>query len=243
VECTRLAGSLQHVLAVGFPAGAWSTNCWVLATGPGSECVIVDPGQDSAPGVADLVAEHRLKPVAVLITHGHLDHTWSVVPVCSTYAMPAWIHADDRERLGDPLGFMGPQMREYIATVSSGTLEFAEPDDVRQMVDHDVVEVAGLSAVVRHAPGHTPGSVVFNLAASDVVGDAPVMVSGDVLFNQGVGRTDLPGGDIEAMRRSLRDVVMAFPDETRVLPGHGPTTTIGQERLTSPYLHALIGSP
>jgi hydroxyacylglutathione hydrolase len=109
---------------------------------------------------------------------------------------------------------------------------------VRELRDHEVLDIAGMRLVVRHTPGHTPGSVVFH-----VQGEEPFLLSGDVLFNQGIGRTDLPGGDLEAMRRSLQEVVMTFADDTPVLPGHGPTTTIGAERSTSPYLHELIGRP
>lgn len=224
------------MLVTGFPAGPWGTNCWVLAPGPGQECVIVDPGQGSSQGVADLVAEHRLRPVAVLLTHGHLDHTWSVLPVCRDHRTPAWIHSADRVALADPFAFMGPQMREYIETLSGGTLHFAEPDDVREARDGDVLDLAGLALTVRHAPGHTPGSIVVTFQD----GDVPTMVSGDLLFQQGIGRTDLPGGDMAAMARSLREVVLTQPDEMRVLPGHGQQTTIGQERATSPYLRAAV---
>jgi hydroxyacylglutathione hydrolase len=209
-----------------------------VSTGPGQECLIVDPGQDSARAVADTVAEHGLAPVAVLVTHGHLDHTWSVVPVCRDHRTPAWIHTADRERLANPLDFVGDQMRAHVQALTAGTLDFAEPEDVRELSDHQVLELAGLTLTVRHTPGHTPGSVVFH-----VQDEEPFLLSGDVLFNQGIGRTDLPGGDLEAMRRSLREVVMTFADETPVLPGHGPTTTIGAERATSPYLHELIGRP
>ena len=91
------------MLIAGFPAGPWGTNCYVAATGPGSECVVVDPGKDAASGVADVVREHRLKPVAVLVTHGHVDHMWCVAPVAGTYDATAWIHPDDRHLLANPM--------------------------------------------------------------------------------------------------------------------------------------------
>ena len=90
-----------------FPAGPWQTNCYVVATEPGAECLILDPGVGAAEGVRDLVSEHRLKPVAVVLTHGHLDHMFAVAPVCGTYDATCWIHPDDRHLLTDPLRAMG----------------------------------------------------------------------------------------------------------------------------------------
>ncbi len=218
------------MLVVGFPATMFGTNCFVLATGPGQECVVVDPGIGIEPQLDDVLREHRLQPVAVLLTHGHLDHTFSVTPVCGARGVPAYIHADDRYRLEDPVSTLGPQLREMFG----GRLEWSEPDDVRELSDGATVEVAGLPFVVDHAPGHTEGSVMFRLpGAGD---DAPLCVSGDVLFAGSIGRTDLPGGDHQAMLRSLRTKVLPLADETVVLPGHGPTTTIGRERVTNPFL-------
>ena len=225
------------MLVTGFPAGVWATNCWVVAAEPGSECLIIDPGQDSFDGIRDLVDQHRLKPVAVMITHGHLDHTWSVVPVCSSYEVPALIHCADRDRLGDPMSFMGPQMRNYIESMSNGSLEFAEPSSVTELrTDGSASDliIAGVSLSVHHMPGHTPGSVVFHAPASQT------LFSGDVLFNQGIGRTDLPGGDTADMARSLRRMMATFADETQVMPGHGATTTIGAEREHSPFLREFL---
>ncbi|MGN6722785.1 MAG: MBL fold metallo-hydrolase, partial [Marmoricola sp.] len=90
------------MLIAGFPAGPWGTNCYVAAPGPGAECVVIDPGKDAAEGVAAVVAEHKLKPVAILVTHGHVDHMWSVAPVAGTYDATAWIHPKDRHLLANP---------------------------------------------------------------------------------------------------------------------------------------------
>jgi hydroxyacylglutathione hydrolase len=218
------------VLVVGFPATMFATNCFVLATGAGQECVVVDPGIGIEPQLDDVLREHRLRPVAVLLTHGHLDHTFSVTPVCGARGVPAYIHADDRYRLDDPLSTLGPQLTEMFA----GRLEWTEPDDVRELTDGATIDLAGLSFVADHAPGHTEGSVMFRLAAAG--DDPPLCVSGDVLFAGSIGRTDLPGGDHQAMLRSLRTKVLPLADETVVLPGHGPTTTIGRERATNPFL-------
>ena len=90
------------MLVAGFPAGSFGTNCYVVAPGPGEDCVVIDPGQDAVDGIEQILAEHRLRPVAVLLTHGHIDHIWSVVPVCDAHRVPAYIHPDDRELLTNP---------------------------------------------------------------------------------------------------------------------------------------------
>lgn len=226
------------MLLTGMPAGPWGTNWWVLATQERSECVIVDPGIDSMSAIEETVSRLGLKPVAVLLTHGHIDHTFSVVPVCATYAMPAWVHPADRPRLSDPLGTSGAATQEFLLQLTGGRMPSVEPDDVRLLEDGALVEVAGLQMAVRHAPGHTQGSVVFHLPQAS---EGPVLLSGDVLFRDGIGRTDLPGGDPEAMRRSLREVILSFDDVTAVYPGHGETTTIGRERRESPFLRDALG--
>lgn len=220
------------MLLAGFPAGSWATNCYVVATGPGEPCVIVDPGQASIDGVHDLIREHRLAPAAVLLTHGHIDHVWSVAPVSAEFGIPALIHADDRYRLVDPAGTSIVAAREQLLAMTKNSLELTEPDDVRILEDEQVVDLVGLSFRVRHAPGHTEGSVVFEVD--------DVMLSGDVLFAGSIGRTDLPGGDHARMVESLRRVILPAPDDMLVLPGHGPQTTIGAERAANPYLRPLL---
>ena len=169
------------MLIAGFPAGPWGTNCYVADTGPGSECVVVDPGMDATAGVVELVREHRLKPVAVLVTHGHVDHMWCVAPVAGTYDATAWIHPKDRHLLADPMQGMS---RETTQMLLGGKYEFAEPDDVRELSDAQVLEIAGLSFVVDHTPGHTEGSVVFRAPYPDQLSTeiSEVMFSGDLLF-------------------------------------------------------------
>jgi hydroxyacylglutathione hydrolase len=220
------------VLIAGFPAGSWAANCYVVASGPGSECVVVDPGQDAAPGVAEIVREHRLKPVAVLLTHGHIDHMWSVTPVAGTYDATAWIHPSDRHLLADPMAGIS---RETAAMLLGGRYEFVEPDDVAELGDGQVLDLAGLQVTVDHTPGHTQGSVTFR-TPYEVEEISEVMFSGDLLFAGSIGRTDLPGGDHPTMLATLRDKVLTLPDDIVVLPGHGDQTTIGRERATNPFL-------
>jgi glyoxylase-like metal-dependent hydrolase (beta-lactamase superfamily II) len=227
------------VLIAGFPAGPWGTNCYVVATGPGAECVVVDPGKDSTTGVDQVVQEHGLKPVAVLLTHGHVDHMWCVAPVAGTYDATAWIHPRDRHLLTDPLAGMSP---ETGAMLLGGRYEFAEPDRVEELADGRTLQLAGLELVVDHTPGHTEGSVTFRTAYDDPSADvSQVMFAGDLLFAGSIGRTDLPGGDHPTMLRSLRDKVLTLPDDVVVLPGHGEQTSIGRERATNPFLLELQG--
>jgi glyoxylase-like metal-dependent hydrolase (beta-lactamase superfamily II) len=216
------------VLVAGFPAGSFAANCYLVATEPGAECLIIDPGEDAGPGIAEIVARHRLKPVAVLLTHGHIDHVWSVAPVCGATGIPAYIHPADRALLTDPA--RGLSLRPGLDLF--GGLTFSEPDDVRHLTDGAVLSVAGLEITVDHAPGHTPGSVAFRSGTE-------VMFSGDLLFAGSIGRTDLPGGDPAAMMDSLARVCLTLPDETAVLPGHGPQTSIGAERAGNQFLAGL----
>jgi hydroxyacylglutathione hydrolase len=223
------------VLIAGFPAGPWAANCYVVATGPGAECVVVDPGKDAAAGVAEIVREHRLKPVSVLLTHGHIDHVWCVAPVAGTYDATAWIHPDDRHLLTDPMAGIS---REAASLVLGGDYTFAEPDDVAELADGQSLELAGVGFSVDHTPGHTQGSVTFRTPYDE--GDvSELMFAGDLLFAGSIGRTDLPGGDHATMLTTLRTKVLTLPDDVVVLPGHGEQTSIGRERATNPFLLEL----
>lgn len=224
------------MLIAGFPAGALQTNCYVVATGRGEACVVVDPGQDAVEPLEALLAEHRLTPVAVLLTHGHFDHTFSVAPVCDGHDVPAWIHPDDRELLTDPL----KGLSRDAAVFFGGRLEPREPREVRSLDDGERLELAGLALRVDHTPGHTGGSVVFSTPTEEGV---EVIIAGDTLFAGSIGRTDLPGGDHARMLASLRDKLLTHDDSAVVLPGHGPTTTIGRERRTNPFLQGLVPAP
>ena len=224
------------MLIAGFPAGSFAANCYLVAPAAGEECVIIDPGQDAASGVDEVVREHRLKPVAVILTHGHIDHIWSVAPVCGARDVPAFIHPADRDLLTDPArGFDLSVGRQLF-----GGLTLTEPDDVRELGDGAVLDLAGLSLTVEHAPGHTPGSVTFRTPVAEPAGAAEqVLFTGDLLFAGSIGRTDLPGGDYPTILDSLARVCLTLPDDTAVLPGHGPQTTIGRERAANPFLAEL----
>ena len=225
------------MLVVGFPSGALQANCYLLAAGAGEPCVIVDPGQEAVEPIMAAVREHRLSPVAVLLTHGHFDHTFCVAPVCDGQDIPAWIHPDDRDMLTDPLRGV-----RAGAEFFGGKLEMREPADVRELGDGARLDLAGLTMVVTHTPGHTGGSVTFRTGPEGPDGESELLLSGDTLFAGSIGRSDLPGGDPRRLMESLRDKVLTLADDTVVLPGHGPTTTIGQERATNPFLVGLATS-
>jgi hydroxyacylglutathione hydrolase len=223
------------VLIVSFPAGPWGTNCYVVAPAPGEECVIVDPGMDSTDGVAEVVRQHRLRPAAVLVTHGHIDHMFCVAPVAGAYDATAYVHPDDRALLTDPFAGLSPE----TAGMLGGDYTFAEPDDVRELADGQRIGVAGLIVDVDHAPGHTWGSVAFRTPYDGPEDTPELMFSGDLLFAGSIGRTDLPGGDHPTMLRSLATKVLPLDDAIVVLPGHGAQTTIGRERAANPFLRGL----
>jgi hydroxyacylglutathione hydrolase len=227
------------VLVTGFPAAAFATNCYIVATAPGEECIVVDPGIGVVDRLAEVLAEHRLRPAAVLLTHGHLDHVYSVTPVCGAHGVAASIHAADRYRLQDPSSLLGPELKAMFDR--QFTTPWKEPDDVVELADGQRLTIAGLEVEIVHAPGHTEGSVMFALpgAPDGVEGAGEItatVLSGDVLFAGSIGRTDLEGGSSAAMFASLRDKVWPLADGTLVLPGHGPATTIGRERASNPYL-------
>jgi hydroxyacylglutathione hydrolase len=201
--------------------------------------VIIDPGMDAVAGVAELILQHRLKPVAVMLTHGHIDHMFSVTPLCRSYASSCWVHPSDRVLLTDPLRASWPDTRLLLERLTGGPASFTEPDDVRELTDGAELALAGLTFQAIHAPGHTPGSTMFETAYPAHRDIDSVVFSGDVLFAGSIGRTDLPGGNMADMLKSLRTKVLPLPDTVAVLPGHGPQTTMARERVGNPYLQNL----
>ena len=228
------------MLITGFPAGMLACNCYVLAQRAGSDAIVVDPGQRAMGQLRRILDENRLTPAAVLLTHGHIDHIWSAQKVADTYGCPAYIHPEDRFMLSDPIKGFGPRLGQ----IAFGAL-FREPKQVLELDrDGDKLDISDITVTVDHTPGHTRGSVVFRVAgwesrtrgaekASDVV------FTGDTLFRQSVGRTDLPGGSGRDLLGSIIAKLMVLDDDTVVLPGHGEKSTIGLERRTNPFLEGL----
>lgn len=218
------------MLVDGFPAPVVGTNCWVVAPASGQECLIIDPGigdPDLDSMLGEVLERHRLRPIAVLATHGHLDHTFSIRPIAEKRGLPAYVHSADRDLLANPERAMGPAFAQMFAGMT-----FVEPSDVRELTDGQRVEIGGMTFTIDHAPGHTPGSILIRME------EQRLLFSGDVLFAGSIGRTDLPRGSMPQMAESLRTKVLPLSDDYLVYPGHGPTTTIGDERGSNGYLQA-----
>jgi hydroxyacylglutathione hydrolase len=202
-------------------------NCYVLAPRKGSDAIVVDPGQRAMGTLRRILDENRLTPAAVLLTHGHIDHIWSAQKVADTYGCPAFIHPEDRHMLSDPIRGFGPRLGQMALSAL-----FREPKQVVEL-DRDgaVLDFGGFAVTVDHTPGHTRGSVVFRVDNH--------AFTGDTLFKQSVGRTDLPGGSGNALLSSIVEKLLVLDDDTLVLPGHGESSTIGLERRTNPFLEGL----
>jgi hydroxyacylglutathione hydrolase len=219
------------VLITGFPAGVLACNCYVLAQRAGADAIVVDPGQRAMGQLRRILDENRLTPAAVLLTHGHIDHIWSAQKVADTYGCPAYIHPEDRFMLSDPIKGFGPRLGQ----IAFGAL-FREPKQVVELDrDGDKVDIGDTVVTIDHTPGHTRGSVVFRVAGDG----SEIAFTGDTLFRQSVGRTDLPGGSGRDLLGSIVTKLMVLDDDTVVLPGHGEKSTIGFERRANPFLEGL----
>ncbi len=204
---------------------AAATNCYVIAPERGGPAVIVDAPPD-VDAVARLLTAHDLVPVALLVTHGHVDHAGGAAGVVERTGVSAYLHPDDDYLVSDP----ATQLRSIFGFVPPGAEEFAPPERYVDLAHGQHLAFAGFDFEVRHTPGHTLGHCVF------VVQQEGLVFSGDQLFAGSIGRSDLPGGDFGTLMASMRTQVMTLPDETRVLPGHGPETTIGRERTVNPFI-------
>jgi glyoxylase-like metal-dependent hydrolase (beta-lactamase superfamily II) len=186
-----------------------------------------DPGR-----IVERLEHHGLRLVALLSTHGHIDHIGGVGTIVhgSDYEIEVRIHDADRHMLLDPLGSSG-MFGSYLQG-----LDLRPPEVIYGMDDGEQVRGAGMTFTCLHTPGHTQGSVCFRL---DLEGAPPILFSGDHLFQGSIGRTDLPGGDFGQLMQSMSEKILPMDDEVVVLPGHGATTTVGMERRTNPFLVEL----
>lgn len=229
--------------------GRWQTNCVVLSDHAARRAVVVDPGEGGADHVPALVEQLDVEVEAILLTHGHLDHIWAVPALAEHLDVAVHLHPADRFLWDNPADIYGvPTSQARAAMRDNFGLDWVPPTErLRDVADADVLDLAGLRMTVRHAPGHTPGSVAFllhDVAGADVAiqvgsdGVAPeeVLVAGDFLFAGSIGRTDFPRGSMDEMTASLRRHLPALADDTLVVAGHGPDTTIGHERATNPYV-------
>ncbi len=203
-----------------------ATNCWVLARGPGEPAILIDAPPEPA-RIGALVARHDLVPVALLLTHGHVDHAAGAGDVERDHGIATWVHPDDDFLTLHP----EEQLRSLFGLHPPG--RYSVPTSRHPLADDQLLTLAGFDLRVRHTPGHTPGHVCFEVI------DEGVLFSGDQLFAGSIGRTDLPGGSFDQLMMSMRDRVLVLDDDVRVLPGHGPETTVGRERTTNPFLRHL----
>lgn len=206
------------------------TNCYVIAPERGGPCVIVDAPPE-LDGIAGLLAQHDLYPQALLVTHAHIDHGGGAAGVAEKWSIAAYLHPEDEWLAADPLS----QLRWLIGGVPPGwdPAAFAPPHEWSWLEGGQTLTLAGVDFDVLHTPGHTPGHCCFHVAGEGI------LFSGDQLFAGSVGRTDLPGGNWDQLVESMRGHILTLSDDTRVLPGHGPATTISRERLTNPFLTDL----
>ena len=181
------------------------------------------------PGLKAIFNKFNLKPIATLITHGHLDHTFSVLPFSQEYGVPTYIQSRDRKLLANPYLALSTNGPTQSMMNQLGVTSFTEPADVQEFQGGENFNLAGFTIETIHAPGHTAGSAIF-------VVNGEYLISGDVLFHSGIGRTDMPTGSSQEMARTLQEQILTLDDALNVLPGHGPVTTIGRERKQSPYL-------
>lgn len=217
--------TLVCVLISGFAAGLFDTNCYVLATGPGTEALVIDPGDDAVGTCEYYFAANDWTPAGVLLTHGHPGHSAAAHDLSGGWDIPVYVHGADR-------GLLAAQ-------------EFGEPEHVVEVADGQLLQLAGIEVAVTLIGGHTPGSVAYRVIADTDEGPVPVVFSGDTLLHRGLGHhCDGPGSAPSASAlQDLADAVgaklMVLPDETVVMPGHGTSTSIGAERRANPYLKDL----
>ena len=208
-------------MIIQIPNGMFAENTYLIVDAQARECAIVDPGEEAGL-ILHKVEEIGARPVAIWLTHAHVDHVLGVPAVAQRTGAPVWLHPGDR-----PLYDAVPDQAAWFGLVAPDRLPVPDND----MVHGDSLAVGELRFEVRHAPGHSPGSVCL-------IG-AGVALTGDVLFAGSIGRTDLPGGDFETLIGSIERELLTLPDDTILYSGHGPETTVGRERHSNPFLKGL----
>jgi len=212
------------ILRETFAAGPFQCNCTVIACGDTKDAIVIDPGGETD-RIAEIVAQYDLTVRAIIHTHAHLDHIYCTRDVKEAHGGEVCLHPDDR------FLYDGAAMQ---AAMFGWTVRPMTAVD-RWLADGDAIPFGKRTAQVVHTPGHTPGSVCFE---EGVPGERTLVFAGDTLFRRSVGRTDLPGGDSKTLQRSIREKLYTRDLDALVVPGHGPTTTLGDEAKANPFVRA-----
>lgn len=203
------------------PLGPLQTNCYVVSKDDRT-CLIIDPGEESEK-LSSFIQNKNWQPLAIILTHAHFDHIGAVDEIRDEYNIPVYIHEQEADWLVDP-ALNGSLKYEMIKTVNG------KPAD-HFIATEQAMKIGDITFQVYETPGHSPGSISFYFE------EAALVIAGDALFNGSIGRTDLPGGNHNQLLKSIHDKLLVLPEETIVLPGHGPATTIGQEMDSNPFLN------
>jgi hydroxyacylglutathione hydrolase len=200
--------------------GAYETNCYVLRSSEEAEdCLVVDPGLEAGP-LIEFLEDRKLRPAAVVLTHGHVDHIAGLAALRKKFpGARVYIHKLDANMLAEPYANL---------SIMSGISFTTEPEDVA-LEEPDVIDLAGIKLQVLHTPGHTPGGICLYTAEDGVI------FVGDTLFAGSIGRTDFPGGNTSKLLRGVKEKLFTLPGETKAYPGHGPATTIADEKAHNPF--------
>jgi len=204
-----------------FPVGPLACNCTLMGDEDAGEAIVIDPG-DEVSRIHRRLTELRLKLKQILVTHGHIDHVGGALKLKKLTGAPIYLNENDLPQL--------KMMDAQAAWLGLQAPETATPDEC--LNEGSVVGLDRYPAQVLHTPGHTQGSICLHFAP------LKLLIAGDTLFAGSIGRTDLPGGDFHQIIDSLHSRLLTLPDQTQVLPGHGPATTIGEERRSNPFLQS-----
>jgi hydroxyacylglutathione hydrolase len=196
--------------------GAMQVNCYILASSSNASAILIDPG-DEAHKIKRILNKHKLKPAFIINTHGHYDH----IGCDDKFGVPVYIHNKDLDFLKDPqLNLSGLFARA-----------FKVKSEIRALEENDTIESGDLELKVLHIPGHTPGGIALQM----IKPTDKIIFTGDTLFCQGIGRSDLAGGDEAALVKAIKEKLLSLSSDTVIYPGHGPSSTIGSEKKNNPY--------
>ena len=200
------------------PLGAYGTNCYIAHNEEDNTCLVIDPG-DEGEKLKEILDSHEFKVQGILLTHGHSDHIGAVQALVEAYQIPVYIHKRDAEYLTNP---------EVNLSAYSGHSITVDVGDVHYVKEGDTISLGDMTFTVIETPGHTPGGVCYYTKGT--------LFAGDTLFQGSVGRTDFPNGDFEQLSKAIREKLYILPDDTKVYPGHGGQTTIGDEKQSNPFV-------